>query len=129
MTTGNGNGLTAEKMIDALKEARGFVSKACFILGCGRTHFYSKLKQYTTVQQALEDIREERTDFVENKLMNLIDAENVTAIIFYLKTQAKHRGYVERQEITGADGGKLTIEYVNDWRDHTSIPSSGSNRG
>lgn len=24
----------------------------------------------------------------------------------------------QRQEITGADGGKLTIEYVNDWRSH-----------
>jgi hypothetical protein len=46
----------------------------------------------------------------------LIKAGNVTAIIFYLKTQAKDRGYVERQELTGADGGKLQVEYVNDWR-------------
>lgn len=104
-----GNGLTAEKMISALKESNGFVSKACYILGCSRTHFYNKLKDYSTVQQTLEDIREERNDYVENKLMRQIENDNLTAIIFYLKTQAKGRGYVERNEVTGADGGALTF--------------------
>jgi hypothetical protein len=47
-------------------------------------------------------------------MMNLIDAENVAAIIFYLKTQCKDRGYVERQEITGADAGPITIKVVYD---------------
>jgi hypothetical protein len=36
----------------------------------------------------------------------------------------------QRQEITGKDGGSLTVEYVNDWRTHqapstTSGPDSG----
>ena len=28
-------------------------------------------------------------------------------MIFFLKTKAKHRGYIERQEITGKDGDNL----------------------
>jgi hypothetical protein len=104
-----GNGLTAEKMIAALEKSNGYVSAACHELGCSRKHFYSKLKGFPTVQDALAEIREKRTDYVESKMMKLIDELNPTMIIFYLKTQAKDRGYVERQEITGKDGDKLTF--------------------
>jgi hypothetical protein len=102
-----GNGLTAEKMIAALEKANGYVSAACTALGCSRQHFYVKLREFKTVQQAMDEIREKRTDFVESKMMKLIDAENPTMIIFYLKTQAKNRGYIERSEVTGADGEPL----------------------
>jgi len=33
----------------------------------------------------------------ESQLMKKIKQGNLTAIIFFLKTQAKHRGYVEKQ--------------------------------
>jgi hypothetical protein len=113
-----GNGLTAEKMIAALERANGYVSAACHDLGCSRVHFYAKLKNYPTVQQKLEEIREKRTDYVESKMMKLIDELNPTMIIFYLKTQAKDRGYVERWEHTGADGGSIKINWDDNAADH-----------
>ena len=99
----NNNGLTAEKMIAAIEEAKGFVSKACDILHCSRQHWYKKLKEYPTVQAKVDEIREKRTDYVESKMMKLIDDLNPTMIIFYLKTQA----------VTGADGKAVTIR----WKD------------
>ncbi|MBE9479814.1 MAG: hypothetical protein IMY80_07595 [Chloroflexi bacterium] len=95
----NSNGPTAQQMIDAIQEAQGFVTRAAGILGIGRTSFYTYLKRYATAQQALEDTREKRHEWVESKLMKQIKSDNLTAIIFYLKTQAKHLGYVERQEV------------------------------
>ena len=103
----NNNGLTAEKMIAAIEEAKGFVSKACDILHCSRQHWYKKLKEYPTVQAKVDEIREKRTDYVESKMMKLIDDLNPTMIIFYLKTQAKDRGYVERQEVASANGNEM----------------------
>ena len=115
----NGNGKTAEEVIQAIEESRGFASKAAEILGVSRTTFYKYIKNYKTAKQALEDTREKRHDYVENKLMKLIDSGNVAATLFYLKTQCKARGYVERQEISGKDGGPVkavtTIEIVKDY--------------
>ena len=112
---GNGNGITAQQMVDAIKEAQGFATKAADILSISRTSFYTYLKRFATAQQALSDTREKRHEWVESKLMLQIKNDNLTAIIFYLKTQGKHLGYVERQEVTGADGDKLKVEveYVN----------------
>ena len=110
--TNNGNGITAKEMINAIKQARGFVTQAADILDIGRTTFYRYLKKYATAQQALSDTREKRHEWVESKLMKAIDGDNLTAIIFYLKTQGKHLGYVERQEFTGADGQPHKVEII-----------------
>jgi hypothetical protein len=108
----NGNGLTAARMVQAIEDSRGFISEACKLLGCSRSHFYNKLKTFPTAQQALDDVREKRHDYVESKMMKRIEQGDTTMIIFYLKTQCKARGYVERQEVTGADGGPVTLAIV-----------------
>lgn len=78
-------------------------------LGVSRQTIYSYKKKWKTVEDALKDEKEEMLDLAENKLWKLINDENITAIIFYLKTQGKQRGYVERQEYTGADDEPMEI--------------------
>ena len=105
----NNNGPTAKKQIAAIVEAQGFVTRACDILGIGRTTFYTYLKRYPTAQQALSDTREKRHEWVESKLMKAVGKDNLTAIIFYLKTQGKHLGYVERQEVEPIGEVKIRV--------------------
>ena len=107
----NGNGRTAEEVISAIEESRGFASQAAAILKVSRTTFYKYIDKYATAKQALEDTREKRHDYVENKLMKLIDNGNVAATLFYLKTQCKQRGYVERTELK-LDMTQLTNEQL-----------------
>ena len=108
----NGNGYTSQQIADAIRNARGFVTAAAQELGCSRRTVYRYLKKFAGAQESLEDAREKRHDFVENQLMKAVDKGNITAIIFYLKTQCKERGYIERyqQEVTGKDGGPIQTE-------------------
>lgn len=99
MANGNGNGFTAAEVIEAIKGSKGFVSTIAKALGCQRTYIYKLLEKYPTAKEALENEREGNKDFVEGKLFQQIDAGNITAIIFYLKTQGKDRGYIEKQEV------------------------------
>jgi len=101
--------ISAKEMIKAIEGSRGFVTVIAKRLGCTRSHAHVLINKYPTVKQALHDERETLKDFAEGKLFGQIDEGNTTAIIFYLKTQAHDRGYRERREITGADGGPIVI--------------------
>jgi hypothetical protein len=90
----------------AIIKAFGNLSTAARSLQVDRHTIYNWIEQ-DGLQQAVIDGRNTRLDFVESKLDQKIDGGDTTAIIFFLKTQGKSRGYVERQEVTGADGKKL----------------------
>ncbi len=86
---------------DFLKHFRdgyGIVTYACDNTGISReTYRQWKLKD-PKFKAACEEISEGVLDIVESKLLRKINDEDLTAIIFYLKTKGKHRGYVERVE-------------------------------
>lgn len=114
-------------MIAALKKSLGRVTDACEKVDIARTTHYLWMSNDPEYKQAVDDVNERAIDFAESKLFELMDGANkqvltsdggvavikdtpsATATIFYLKTKGKSRGYVERQEITGADGGPVQI--------------------
>lgn len=109
---GNNNGITAVQAIAAAKGTRGLVSQIAANLDVAVNYVYTLQKKFPTFRQAILDEREVQKDHVESRLYNRIDNDDTTAIIFYLKTQAKDRGYVERQEVTGQDGSAININFV-----------------
>ena len=104
-------------IIEAIVEAHGLLSDAARALGCSRKTLYSYMDEFPEVREAYEDANEKTKDFAESKLFDAISKGNITAIIFYLKTKAKDRGYIERQELTGAEGADLSIDIK--WADRT----------
>jgi outer membrane lipoprotein-sorting protein len=91
-------------MIEALEKSLGVVTTACKKVGIGRTTFYGWLQDDPEFAKEVDDIQNITLDFAESQLHKQIKDGNTTATIFYLKTKGKKRGYIERQEITGADG-------------------------
>jgi hypothetical protein len=88
-------------------------------LGVERQTVYGYMERWASVRQAVEDEREKRKDFVEDRMMKRIMEGSDTMIIFFAKTQMKDRGFVERQELTGADGGPLLVVSWDDATDDT----------
>ncbi len=91
-------------ILEALEKSLGVVTTACKNVGIGRTQFYNWLKQDEDFAESVEDVQNIALDFAESQLHKQIGDGNTSATIFYLKTKGKNRGYIERQEITGADG-------------------------
>lgn len=89
---------TKKALLSALEKTMGVVTSACNKVGVSRSTFYSYYNSDKKFRDAVDDTSETALDFAESKLFSLIQSENPTAIIFYLKTKGKHRGYIERQE-------------------------------
>ena len=75
------------------------ISATCKSLGIDRQTFYNRRNKSKELDQALTHIEESLVDFAESKLMQAITESNLTAIIFYLKTKGRQRGYVEKTEV------------------------------
>lgn len=107
-----------KKILELLEKSNGIVSTACLSMGLPRSTYYLWLKEDQEFADAVADIQEVAIDFVESKLMEKINGITMlgksggdeedhtytlppsdTAIIFYLKTKGKKRGYVEKSEI------------------------------
>lgn len=100
-----------EKMLENLEKSHGVVTVAALNTGIHRDTHYSWMQTDEEYAKKAKAMKEVAIDFAESMLYKLISEGNVAATIFFLKTQGKNRGYVERQEVTGADGAPI-IEII-----------------
>tara|TARA_R110002049_G_scaffold309180_1_gene518143 strand:- start:29895 stop:30221 length:327 start_codon:yes stop_codon:yes gene_type:complete len=85
-------------LVEALEKSLGVVTVACKNVGISRETYYKYLREDDEFRAKVEDVENIALDFVESKLHTQISGDNITAIIFYLKTKGKKRGYIERTE-------------------------------
>ena len=93
-----------EAMLTALENSLGVVTVACKQADIPRSTYYKWIKEDKEFAKQVKEIENIALDFAESQLHEQIGNANTAATIFYLKTKGKKRGYIERQEITGADG-------------------------
>jgi len=103
-----------EMLIKSLEQSLGVVTLACKKLDIPRSTYYKWLNEDEAFRKEVEGIQDVALDFAESQLHQQISNNSTAATIFYLKTKGKKRGYVERQEITGADSGEVTIKVIHD---------------
>jgi hypothetical protein len=98
----------------AIIESKGILSVAASKMGITRATLYKRIKKHEGLQDVVNEARETLKDFAESKLLSNMNEGKEASIFFFLKTQAKDRGYVERQEISGPDSGPVEINVTLD---------------
>ena len=99
-----------EQFLEALEKSMGIMSQAAKKIGLDRTTPYKWMREDDDYNDRVKELLNVSLDFVEGKLFEAIQDGNITAIIFYLKTKGKVRGYVERHELAGVDDKELKVE-------------------
>ncbi len=109
-----GKHFTKEQFLKAIENSGGYISLIAERVGCAIPTVYEWRKNEPEIAEAIKQEKVKQVDHAEGKLQSLIRKENPTAIIFYLKTQGKDRGYIERQELSGPDGDPLFLKWADD---------------
>ena len=88
-----------ETFLKALKNNLGHISNSCIAANIHRRTYYSWIDKDNKFKDDCNDVSEGLVDLVESKLLENINNNDNTCIIFFLKTKGKSRGYIEKQEI------------------------------
>lgn len=119
---------TVAQVIQALDDTKGMVYLAARRLGCSHTTVYNYARRHPTVQLAIDANRGVMLDTAEVALWKGIQDGESWAVQFALRTIGRNRGYVERKEVAGPDGGPLEIgikEVLVEIPDETTVDSGG----
>jgi len=87
------------KFLEVLKSNLGLIASACLKFGISRQTYYNWYNSNKEFAEECENIIELNIDIAESALYDKIQNGDLTAIIFYLKTKGRGRGYSEKQEI------------------------------
>lgn len=96
-----------QEIIAAIEKSGGFISVAAKSLGVSSNTIYRYIKEYPEISEAISEIETKYLDIAEAELIKSLQSGNLAAVIFFLKTKGKKRGYIERSEMTGINGTAL----------------------
>lgn len=114
-----------EKFLEVLADSYGIVLTACKSCDLPRSTYYKWLNSDEMFKERVDEIQEMAIDFVESKLIQKINGIQVmskgvvyqespsdTAIIFFLKTKGRKRGYAEKTDLNISGNMHLQDEPV-----------------
>lgn len=106
------NQYTAAQFIAAIPGTGGIISAIAENVGCTWDTAKKYIFEYSTIKQAYDNECERVTDLAESVLIKSIKSGDSADAKWWLTRKGKGRGFVERQELTGADGESIPIAIV-----------------
>ena len=122
----NRNQYTAQDFIDAIPNSAGIINTIAGRVGCDWHTAKKYIDNYPTIASAYDDECQKVLDLAETVVLQSLKDKDTQMAKWYLSMKGRDRGYAttQRNEVTGADGEILRIEYVNNWRDNADDNSA-----
>ena len=95
--------VAVDDLAEQIEAKRGNVTAVAHHFRVSRPTVYRHIKGNPQLAEILHDARESLVDMAEDWLFKRIEEGDTTAIIFFLKTQGRERGYCERRSATGTN--------------------------
>lgn len=93
--------------LEAFEESKGMTTTSCMRVGLTKDTVIAWRKKDKKFDAAITAIQEKNKEWVEGKLMTLVENNNTAAIMFYLKCKC---GYQEKQKIEVEQTGQIDIK-------------------
>lgn len=90
--------LTAKLVEEQLRAHKGNISAVARACQVTRQGVQAYMRDKPSLQAVLKETRESMKDGAESRLYEAVDAGESWAICFFLKCQAKDRGYIEKDD-------------------------------
>ena len=100
---------STETLLEAIKGSGAVVSTIAKRLGCDWNTAKKYINKHKKTQQAFANEEETILDMCESAIYKSVQEGNTQDAKWVLATKGKKRGFTERQEITGADGGDIQL--------------------
>jgi len=88
-------------------ENAGNISASCSSVNISRSTYDNYLSKDPVFRQAIEEVMQFQIDIVESMLLRRIREGDTAAIIFYLKTKGRDRGYEQTSTLNIKEGPQI----------------------
>lgn len=102
--------MEVEEVAKLLRKLNGNMAAVARQCGVTRQAVWAFVARHPELREVASECRESMKDEAESALYKAVKRGESWAVCFYLKCQAKDRGYVERVEVREADDGDLDTE-------------------
>lgn len=106
---------TKQEVAVAIRATNGLLTHTARALGCSYRTVQNYMNRWPDLRDIIYESKEKTLDISESMLLQGILKGNPNLIQFHLKTQAKHRGYVERTEDDGSRPIQVAIVLPQDF--------------
>lgn len=112
--------ISVEELVPLLEKNKGNVAAVARRFGVSRGTILNRVNESPTLQKALADARESMLDNAESVLYKKVLEGSTPELLFFLKTQGRSRGYVERLEQEHSGETVLKVVYGDDKSDDSA---------